>query len=94
MEEGDRMRKFLGWTTALSFLFVLGTVGAIEQDMISLKTGVIRSIIGLVILWVSIEKANGFYPEDEKSRPRCSRPKGGKRKSSNTLYHKIFGGSI
>ena len=79
MEEGDRMRKFLGLTTALSFLFVLGTVGAIEQEMISLKTGVIRSIIGLVILWVSIEKANGFYPEDEKSRPRCSRPKGGKR---------------
>ena len=37
------MRKFLGWTTALSFLFVLGTVGAIEQEMISLKTGVYQS---------------------------------------------------
>lgn len=87
------MKKVFGAIAILSFLFLLGTVGSVEQDMIPLGTGVIRMIAGLAGFWLFTWLAGGFeyshtFDEDEESRPRCSRPKGGKRKSSKVVYTK------
>ena len=80
------MKKVFGTLAFLSFFALLGAVGAVEQDMISLGTGTVRMAIGLVAFYVFCKLAGAFdpyyYDEDEESRPRCSRPKGGKRKSS------------
>ena len=87
MEKGDGMKKVFGTIAILSFLFLLGTVGSVEQDMIPLGTGVIRMVAGLAAFWLFTWLAGGSdysytFDEYEESRPRCSRPKGGKRKSS------------
>jgi len=89
------MRKLFGVLAFLSFFFVFGTVGAMEQDMIGLGVGMVRGSIGLALMWLFTWLAGGFdysytYDEDEyeESRPRCSRPKGGKRRSSVSAYHK------
>lgn len=79
------MKKIFGTIAFLSFLFLLGTVGSVEQDMIPLGTGVIRMVVGLAAFWLFTWLAGRFdysFDEDEESRPRCCRPKGGKRKSS------------
>lgn len=81
------MKKMFGVIAFLSFLFLLGTVGSVEQGMMSLGTGVVRMVFSLVSFAVFTWLAGGFdysytFDEDEESRPRCSRPKGGKRKSS------------
>lgn len=85
MEEGHGMKKVFGTLAFLSFFFLLGTVGAVEQDMISLKSGTIRMAVELLVFWLSCELSGAYEPyvyEEKKNRPRCSRPKGGKRKSS------------
>lgn len=79
------MKKVFGTLAFLSFFFLLGTVGAVEQDMISLKAGAIRMVIELLVFGLSCELSGANDPyvcEEKKNRPRCSRPKGGKRKSS------------
>lgn len=70
MEEGDTVKKVFGVLAALSFLFLLGTVGAVEQDMVSLGTGTIRMAVGLVAFGLFTWLAGGFdgYPEDRESR--------------------------
>ena len=85
--EGVTMKNVFGTIAILSFMFLLGTVGSVEQDMIPLGTGVICMVVGLASLWLFTWLAGGFdysytFDEDKESRPRCSRPKGGKRKSS------------
>lgn len=87
------MKKVFGTIAFLSFLFLLGTVGSVEQGMTSLSTGVIRMLVSFGSFVLFAWLAGGFdcsytFDEDEESRPRCSRPKGGKRKSSKTEYHK------
>ena len=79
------MKKVFGVLAFLSFFFVFGTVGAIEQDMIGLGAGVIRCLIGLVCVDTFTRLAGGYdysYTYDEESRPRSGTSKGGKRKSS------------
>ena len=79
------MKKVFGTIAILSFMFLLGTVGSVEKDMIPLGTGVIHMVSGLASFWLFTWLAGGFdysynSDEDEESRPRCNRPKGGKRK--------------
>ena len=81
------MKKVFGTIAFLSFLFLLGTVGSVEQGMTSLSTGVIRMLVSFGSFVLFAWLAGGFdysygFDEDEESRPRCSRPKGGKRKRS------------
>lgn len=79
------MRKFrclFGTLAFLSFLFMLGTVGAIEQDALDLGVGAIRAFIGLGCFGAFCKVAGAFDLEEKESRPRSSSPKGGKRKSS------------
>ena len=68
MEKGDGMKKVFGTIAILSFLFLLGTVGSVEQDMIPLGTGVIRMVAGLAAFWLFTWLAGGFdysYTYDE-----------------------------
>ena len=54
------MKKVFGTIAILSFLFLLGTVGSVEQDMIPLGTGVIRMVAGLAACWLFTWLAGGF----------------------------------
>ena len=68
MEKGDGMKKVFGTIAFLSFLFLLGTVGSVEQDMIPLGTGVIRMVVSFASLWLFTWLAGGFdysYTYDE-----------------------------
>lgn len=85
MEEGKKLKRFFGILALMSFLYLLGTVGGVEQNTIPLGTGTIHMAVGLIAFAVFTRLAGGFdysCTYDEESRPRCSRPKGGKRKSS------------
>ena len=75
-----KLRCLFGTVAFLSFLFMLGTVGAIEQDALDLGVGAIRAFIGLGCFGVFCKLAGVFGTKE--SRPRSSSPKGGKRKSS------------
>ena len=62
------MKKVFGTIAFLSFMFLLGTVGAVEQDMIPLGTGGIRMVVGLASLWLFTWLTGGFdysYTYDE-----------------------------
>ena len=77
------MRKVSGFLAVASFFWLYGTIGAVEQDMLSLGTGTIHMILALACFYVFCKLAGAFYPmQKKKSRSRCSRPKSGKRKCS------------
>lgn len=62
------MKKVFGTIAFLSFLFLLGTVGSVEQDMIPFGTGVIRIVAGLAAFGLFTWLAGGFdysYTYDE-----------------------------
>lgn len=75
------MRKVSGFLAVASFFWLYGTIGAVEQDMLSLGTGTIHMILALACFYVFCKLAGAFYPtEKKKSRSRCSRPENGKHK--------------
>ena len=77
------MRKVSGFLAVASFFWLYGTIGAVEQDMLSLGTGTLHMIFALACFYVFCKLAGVFYPtEKKKSRSRCSRPENGKRKCS------------
>lgn len=77
------MRKVSGFLAVASFFWLYGTIGAVEQDMLSLGTGTIHMILALACFYVFCKLAGAFYPmQKKKSRSRCSRPENGKRKYS------------
>lgn len=77
------MRKVSGFLAVASFFWLYGTIGAVEQDMLSLGTGTIHMILALACFYVFCKLAGAFYPmQKKKSRSRCSRPENGKRKFS------------
>lgn len=83
------MKKVFGVLALLAFLFALGTVGAIEQDMVGLAEGFVRAAICIALMWLFGWLAGGFnppdYAEDQKEPPKGRNPKDGKRKSSKTV---------
>lgn len=48
----------------ISFMFILGTVGALEQDSISIGQAIIQAIIGLIIFYFTSKKYR-IYNEKE-----------------------------
>lgn len=79
------MRKVSGFLAVASFFWLYGTIGAVEQDMLSLGTGTLHMIFALACFYVFCKLAGAFdpyIPEKKKSRSRCSRPENGKRKCS------------
>ena len=39
----------------LAFIYLLGVVGGLEQDMLTIKEAIIHGIIALGLMWASIE---------------------------------------
>lgn len=79
------MRKFFGVLAFLSFFWLYRTIGAVEQNMLSLGTGTIHMVLALTCFYVFCKLAGAFdpyVPQKKKSRSRCSRPESGKRKCS------------
>lgn len=86
MEESNGMKKVFSVLTWLAFLYALGTVGAIEQEMVPLGIGTVRAFLGIAAFGLFSDLAGLTYPSRKrKSRPRSSSPKGGKRKCSTSL---------
>lgn len=48
MEEGHFMKKVFGALAFLSFFYLLGVVGSIEKEMMTLGVGAIRMAVSLV----------------------------------------------
>lgn len=44
-----KRRAICGVVSTLGFLFILGTTGACEQDLISLTQFIIQSLVGMVL---------------------------------------------
>lgn len=77
------MRKISGFLAVASFFWLYGTIGAVEQNMLSLGTGTIHMVLALTCFYVFCKLAGAFYlTQKKKSRSRCSRPENGKRKCS------------
>lgn len=72
------------WNPGISLLFwLLGTVAAVEQDMMALSTGTLHMAVALALFYVFCKLAGAFYPpQKRKSRRRECSPIHGKRKSS------------
>ena len=56
------MRRFFGVLAFLSFFWLYRTIGAVEQDMLSLGTGTIHMVIALACFYVFCKLAGVFYP--------------------------------
>ena len=54
------MKKVFCILAFLSFMMVFGTVGAIEQDMISLTRGIVQGAIGLICTDVFCRLAGAY----------------------------------
>ena len=68
------MRRFFGVLAFLSFFWLYRTIGAVEQDMLSLGTGTIHMILALACFYVFCKLSGAFdpVPRKRKSRPRCA----------------------
>ena len=77
------MKKVFGVLAFLSFFYLLGVVGAVEQDTMALGTGMVRMGIGLGCFWLFCE-LSGILPrrEKEKAADGTGTSINGKRKSS------------
>ena len=77
------MKRIFGTLAFLSFFWLLGTVAAVEQDMMALSTGTLHMAVALALFYVFCKLAGAFYPRQKwKSRRRECSPIHGKRKSS------------
>lgn len=67
MEEGEGMKKFCGILAFLSFFYVLGIVGGMENDLIGLGEGFVRAMIALVLMALFARFAGAYdYADTEK----------------------------
>lgn len=62
------MRKVSGFLAVASFFWLYGTIGAVEQDMLSLGTGTIHMILALACFCVFCKLAGAFYPTQKKRK--------------------------
>lgn len=80
------MKKVFGVLAFLSFFYLLGVVGAVEQDTMTLGAGMVHMGIGLGCFWLFCELSGAFYPTPPRKKERAADGTGtsinGKRKSS------------
>lgn len=62
------MKKICGILAVLSFLYVLGTVGGMEQDTMSLGAGILRVCLGLGCFWMLCELSGAVGPVPSRKR--------------------------
>ena len=77
------MKRIFGTLAFLSFFWLLGTVAAVDQNMMALGTGTLHMAFALFLFYVFCKLAGAFYPTQKRKslRRECS-PIHGKRKSS------------
>ena len=63
-----RLKKVFGSLAFLMFFLIYGTVGAVEQNALSLFEGTVRLIIFLALWILSIYLAGGFEESSERKR--------------------------
>lgn len=68
MEEGHFMKKVFRTLAFLSFFYILGVVGAVEQNTMTLGAGMVRMGIGLGCFWLFCELSGAFYPAPPRKR--------------------------
>lgn len=77
------MKRIFGTLAFLSFFWLLGTVAAVERDMMALGTGTLHMAGALALFHAFCKLAGAFYlTQKKKSRRRECSPIHGKRKSS------------
>ena len=64
------MKKVFGTLAFLSFFYILGVVGAVEQNTMALGAGIVRMGIGLGCFWLFCELSGAFYPSPRKRKSR------------------------
>lgn len=62
------MKKVFGVLAFLSFFYLLGVVGAVEQDTMALGAGMVRMGIGFGCFWLFCELSGAFYPAPPRKR--------------------------
>ena len=66
--EGVSMKKVFVILATLSFFYVLGVVGAMEQSAMNIRSGMIQMVSGLFSFWLFMRLAGGVncsYTYDE-----------------------------
>lgn len=79
------MKKVFGTLAFLSFFYILGVAGAVEQNTMALGAGMICMGIGLGCFWLFCELSGAIYParrEKERAADGTGTSINGKRKSS------------
>lgn len=66
--EEQIMKKAFGVLAFLSFFYLLGVVGAVEQDTMALGAGMVRMGIGLGCFWLFCKLSGAFYPAPPRKR--------------------------
>lgn len=64
MEEGEGVKKVFGILAFLSFLYALGIVGGMEQDMIGLGEGFVRAMVAIGLMGLFSELSGATKPPD------------------------------
>ena len=62
------MKKVFGTLAFLSFFYMLGAVGGVEQNAMPLSQGMIHMVIGLGCFWLFCKLSGAFEPMKRKSR--------------------------
>lgn len=62
------MKKFFGVLAFLSFFYLLGVVGAVEQDTMAFGAGMVHMAIGLGCFRLFCELSGAFYPAPPRKR--------------------------
>lgn len=66
--EEKKMKKIFGTLAFLSFFYILGAVGGVEQGIMPLGAGIIRANIGFACFWLFCKMSGAFYPAPPRKR--------------------------
>ena len=64
-----RIRKAAGYLSLIAFLALLGSVGAVEQDLVPLLPGTIR-MFSFLLIWAGLLAVAGAFDTTEGRRKR------------------------
>lgn len=89
-----RAKSFYGAIAFLMFFLMIGTVGAVECDTVSLHTGTIRSFVFLALWVLFTYLAGGFEEYTEKDRrTNATKYDGPYQKHNHTKVYQEKGGN-
>ena len=62
------MKKVFEVLAFLSFFYLFGVVGSVEQDTMALGTGIIHMGVSLGCFWLFCKLSGAFYPAPPRKR--------------------------